>query len=71
MRATSDARWWSYVSYGKPMGAKSEMTRSPRRLAAQRRSRSRSRELSRLRTQLNGKGKSLCLYKYVDMYVCT
>ncbi|XP_049865620.1 phosphatidylcholine:ceramide cholinephosphotransferase 2-like isoform X1 [Pectinophora gossypiella] len=35
---------------------KGEMARSPRRITAHRRSRSRSRELSRLRTQLNGKG---------------
>lgn len=32
------------------------MARSPRRISAHRRSRSRSREIIRLRTQLNGKG---------------
>ncbi|XP_069355485.1 phosphatidylcholine:ceramide cholinephosphotransferase 2-like isoform X1 [Maniola hyperantus] len=36
--------------------AQGAMARSPRRLAAQRRSRSGSRELARLKTQLNGKG---------------
>lgn len=44
-----------------------EMARSPRRISAHRRSRSRSRELSRLRTQLNGKGKpdSVCIRRYL------
>lgn len=50
------------------------MARSPRRISAQRRSRSQSRELTRLRTQFNGKGElmvftgSLIVHISKDLY---